>query len=218
MTGRRQRQCGWAAISGAVLAIVGDGLVLASSGSVPSDQMSYPLTPHEFQVGQVYFALTQLLITAGIVALVRSGAVWPSRTARAFGRLATLGIAMTVLGELALIPVADQPTNSAGASAATTFYGVAILLTDVGLIGFGLLAVRQGRWPRGWRLLPLLLGLFQLMVASPVALAFGFESLAGYTVIALSDLLIAAIGTALVRQSQPHAPATAAPVPAPRST
>lgn len=76
-----------------------------------------------------------------------------------------------------------------------------------------MLAVRQRRWPVGWRLLPLVLGLFQLLVTTPVALAVGFASSAAFVVIALSDLLVAGVGLALVRE-----PVAAEPLPAARSS
>ena len=171
-----QNRGGWAAIAGGLLAIAGDAVVLASSPSVANDRVSYPLTTHAFQAGQVFFALTQALVAVGIVALVRSEAVRPSRAASVFGWFAVVGIALTVPGELALIPVASANVDGAAASAASAVYGIAVLLTDIGLIGFGVLAARQRRWPAGWRLLPLVLGLFQLLVTTPVALAAGYGS------------------------------------------
>jgi hypothetical protein len=99
--------------------------------------------------------------------------------------------------------------DSGPASAATTFYGVAVLLAQVGLIGFGVLALRHRQWPAGWRLLPLVLGLFQLAVVTPVVLAAGFASIAAFVVIAIADLLTAGIGLALVRDPVTAQPATA---------
>jgi hypothetical protein len=212
-----QKRSGWAAIAGALLAIGGDAVVLASSPSVARDRVSYPLTTHAFQVGQLFFALTQALVAVGIVALVRSDAVRAGRAASVFGRLAIVGIVLTVPGELALIPVASANVDGAAASAVSTAYGIAVLLTDIGLIGFGVLAVRQRRWPAGWRLLPLLLGLFQLLVTTPVVLAAGFASTAAFVVIALCDLLVAAVGLALVREPRVPEPVAAEPLPAPRS-
>ena len=208
-----QKRCGSAAIAGALLAIAGDAVVLAATPAVADDRVSYPLTTHAFQLGQVFFAFTQALMAAGIVALVRSQAVRPSRSGRIFGGLATVGIVLTVPGELALIPVAGASINGASASAVSTVYGIAVLLTDVGLIGFGVLALRQRRWPAGWRLLPLALGLFQLLVTTPVALSAGFASTAAFTVIAIADLLTACIGLALIREPAAVESLAAAPSP-----
>ena len=65
----------------------------------------------------------------------------------------------------------------------------------------------------GWRLLPLLLGLFQLLVTTPVALAAGFGTTAAFVVIALCDLLVAAVGLALVREPRVPEPVTAGLLP-----
>ena len=195
-----QKRGGLAAIAGALLAIAGNAVVLAATPAVPENQVSYPLSAHAFQLGQVFFALTQALMAAGIVALVRSQAVRPSRTRRIFGWLAIAGVVLTVPGELALIPVAGSTADAASASAASTLYGVAVLLTDIGLIGFGVLALRQHRWPAAWRLLPVILGVFQLLVVTPVSLSAGFASTAAFAVITVADLLTAGIGVALIRE------------------
>jgi hypothetical protein len=194
-----QQRGGSAAITGALLAIVGNAVVLAASPAVPHDRVSYPLSTHTFQLGQVFFALTQALMAAGIVALARSSAVPPSRARRIFGWLAIIGMALTVPGELALIPVAGADIDGVSAAAASTVFGVAVLLTDIGLVGYGVLALRHRRWPAAFRLLPLTLGLFQLLVVTPVALAAGFATTAAFVVITIADLLTAGIGLALVR-------------------
>ena len=166
-----QKRAGQAAIAGAVLAIAGNALVHVAAPAVPDDRVSYPLSTPAFRLGQVFFALTQAMMAAGIVALVRSRAARPSSTSRVFGWLAIVGIVLTVPGELLLIPVAGSNVDSTSASAATTVYGVAVLLADAGLIGFGVLTLRHRQWPAAWRLLPLVLGLFQLLVVTPVALS-----------------------------------------------
>jgi hypothetical protein len=198
-----QKRGGQAAIAGALLAIAGNALLLAATPTVPHDQVSYPQSTRAFQVGQVFFALTQALMAAGVITLVRSRAVRPNRARRVFGWLAGAGIVLTVPGELLLIPVAGASVDSGPATAATTFYGLAVLLTDAGLIGFGILALRHRRWPAGRRLLPLTLGLFQLLVVTPVALSADFASIAAFVVIAVADLLTAGIGLALVRDPAP---------------
>jgi hypothetical protein len=205
-----QKRSGLAAITGTLLAIAGDAAVLAATPAVPHGQVSYPLSTHAFQLGQVFFALTQALMAVGIIALTRSRAVGPGRAGRIFDWLAIVGMVLTVPGELALIPVASSATDAAATSAATTFYGLAVLLADIGLIGFGILALWQRRWPSPWRYLPLTLGLFQLLVVTPVALSAGFASRAAFAVIAVADLLTASIGVALIRQPA----ADESPVPA----
>jgi hypothetical protein len=195
-----QRRAGAATIVGAVLAIAGNAVVLAVEPAAPEYQVSYPLSAHAFQLGQGFFALTQALMAAGIVVLARQQLIRRSLAGRVFGWLGMIGMVLTVPGELALIPVAGSDVDSASASAASTLFGVAVLVADVGLIGFGVLMLRQRRWPAAWRLLPLVLGLFQLLVVTPVALSAGFASMAAFVVITVADLLTAGLGVALVRE------------------
>jgi hypothetical protein len=194
-----QKRAGMATIAGALLAIAANAVVLSAGPAVPDHWVSYPLSTHAFQLGQVFFALTQLLMAVGVIALVRSQAVRPGSAGRVFGWLAIVGMSLTVPGELALIPVAGSDVDSASASAASTVFGVAVLLTDIGLIGFGVLMLRQRRWPASWRALPLTLGLFQLLIVTPVSFSAGFASTASFVVIAVADLLTAGLGVALVR-------------------
>jgi hypothetical protein len=168
-----QKRGGLAAIAGSLLAIAGNAVVLTAAPAVPQDRVSYPLSTHAFQLGQVFFAFTQALMAAGIVALARSQVVRRSRAGRVFGWLAIVGMALTVPGELVLIPVAGSSVDAAATAAASTVYGLGVLLADLGLIGYGVLAMRQRRWPAPWNLLPLLLGLFQLLIVTPVSLSAG---------------------------------------------
>lgn len=194
-----QTRGGWAAIAGAVLAIAGNAVVLTATPAVPEQWVSHPLPVAGFRAGQVFFAVTQALMAYGIVTLVRARIAGPGRAARLFGFSAVAGWILTVPGELALIPVAAADVNSAAASAASSVFGLGVLLGDAGLIGLGVLALRRRHRPMPSRLLPLALGLFQLLVVTPVAFSAGFASLAAFVVITLSDLLVAGLGLALIR-------------------
>ncbi|MBA2697666.1 MAG: hypothetical protein H0U61_02710 [Nocardioidaceae bacterium] len=190
---------GRSAIAGAALAIAGNAVVLAADPAVSDDRVSYPLSTHSFQLGQVFFALTQALMAWGILALVGSEIAGSGRAARVWSKLAVAGMLLTVLGELALIPVAGSDADAAATSAATTVFGLGVLLADVGLIGFGVLALRLRQWWLGWAALPLVLGLFQVLIVTPVSFAFGFASTESFLVIAVADLLVALIGLGLLR-------------------
>jgi hypothetical protein len=190
---------GIATITGALLAIAGNAVVLAAHPNAPAQDVSYPLSPHDFRLGQIFFAGTQALMTLGIVALARSGIAGPGRRARVGGRLAVAGFLLTIPGELVLALVADAATDSGRASAASSVFGIGVLLADLGLILFGISALRAAVWPRRWAALPLVLGIFQLIVVTPVALAAGFASVAAFLVITAQDLLVALLGWLLVR-------------------
>jgi hypothetical protein len=189
-----ERRAGLAAMAGAVMAIVGNGALLLVDPSVPKHQVSYPLLTGAYAAGQLWFALTQALMTVGIVTLVRSSLVAPGRGRSVFGILAGIGMAITVPGELILIAVSSDDVDSSAASAASTVFGVGMLLAVIGLIGYGVLALRQRRWAWPWPAWPITFALFQLLVVTPVSLALGFASLASFVVIALSDAWVALLG------------------------
>ncbi len=94
------RRCGLAAIAGAALAILGNAFLFVVNPAVPDDRLSYPLSPQAYVPMQLFFALTQALLAAGVVSLVYSDVVRRSRTARVLGRLAMVGMFLTVPGEL----------------------------------------------------------------------------------------------------------------------
>jgi hypothetical protein len=211
------RHAGIAAITGAALAIVGNAALFAVHPVVPSSKLSWPLSPHGYVFMQVFFALTQLLMAAGIFGLTRSDAVRPGRAARVLGALAVTGMALTVPGELVLIFVRNDNASAPAVSTLSSVFGLGVLLADAGLIGFGILALRQRQWSRGWAALPLVLGVFQLIVVTPVSLAAGFTSVASNVAIGVADVLTALIGVRLLQttgSAQPaQAPAAAAAMP-----
>src|SRR5260370_17810540 len=133
---------GIAAICGAVLAVAGNAVVLAAHPNAPSNVVSYPLSPHDFRLGQIFFGLTQVLMALGIVALARSGIAGHGRRAVIGAYLAVAGFVITVPGELVLALVANAGTDSGSANAASSVFGIGVLLADVGLILFGVSALR----------------------------------------------------------------------------
>jgi len=194
-----QARCGLAAITGAALAVIGNAALLAVDPAVPDDKLSWPLSPHAYVLMQLFFALTQALMAVGLVGLVRSDVVGPGRGARVFGGLTVTGIALTVPGELVLILARGDDADAGSVGALSSVFGLGVLLADIGLIGLGVLAVRQRRWPLAWAALPLVLGVFQLFVVTPVSISQGFTSVASFVAIGISDLLTALIGVALLR-------------------
>jgi hypothetical protein len=207
------RNAGIAAITGAALAIVGNAALFAVHPVVPSDKLSWPLSPHDYVFMQLFFALTQLLMAVGIFGLTRSDVVRPGRTARVLGALAVTGMSLTVPGELVLILVRSDNADASAVSTLSGVFGLGVLIADVGLIGLGVIALRQRRWSRGWAALPLALGAFQLFVVTPVSLAAGFTSVASNVTIGVADVLTALIGIRLLRAGSigATAPARIAP-------
>lgn len=193
-----RRYGGLAAIAGALLAIAGNTALLFVTPVVSEEYVSYPVTPAQFRWGQLFFALTQALMAYGVFALVRTDAARRTRAAKVFAALSVIGFAITVLGELVLIPVAGKTFDSAATNAASSVFGIGLLIADVGLIGYGIAALRTRHWPARWAALPLIFGAFQLLVVTPTIFATGFTSLTTYAAIAVADLLIAAVGLRLL--------------------
>src|SRR4051794_15924783 len=189
-----RRGAGFAAMAGAFMAIAGNAAVTLAHPSVPKAQTSYPLSAAVFSLGQVWFAMTQALMAVGILGLVRRSSAATGRRAATFGAVAVAGMIITVPGELALIAVAAKDVDSAATSAVSSVFGIGTLLADIGLIGFGLSALRQRRWMLPARVLPLTFGVFQLLIVTPVSLSLGFSSAASFVAIAVADLLMAGIG------------------------
>jgi hypothetical protein len=198
-----RRRCGLGAIAGAALAILGNAFLFIVNPAVPSDRLSYPLSPQAYVPMQLFFAVTQALLAAGVVGLVCSDVVRPSRAARIPGGLAVVGMFLTVPGELVLILVRRAAADANSVNTASTVFGLGALLADIGLIGIGVMALRQRRWPRPWAALPLALGIFQLLVVTPVSFAFGFASVASNVAIGIADVLTALIGVAVIRLASP---------------
>ena len=204
-----KRATGAAAITGAVLAIIGNAALFAVHPVVPKARLSWPLSPHAYVYMQLFFAVTQLLMAAGILGLACSDVVRPGRAARALGALAVTGMALTVPGELVLILVRHDDASATAVGTLSGVFGLGVLLADVGLIGLGILALRQRRWSRAWAALPLVLGVFQLVVVTPVSLAAGFTSVSSNVAIGLADALTALIGLRLLQASSTDEPSPA---------
>ncbi|TDW91015.1 hypothetical protein EV137_4848 [Kribbella pratensis] len=134
----------------------------------------------------------------GVFALVRSDAARRTRATKVFAALSVVGFAITVPGELVLILVADKTFDSAATDLASSVFGIGLLIADLGLIGYGVAALRIHHWPARWAALPLIFGAFQLLIVTPAIFVTGFTSFTTYVAIALADLLIAAIGVRLL--------------------
>lgn len=103
---------------------------------------------------QLFFALTQLLMAAGIFGLTRSDAVRPGRAARVLGAVAVTGMSLTVPGELVLILVRSDNAGASAVSTLSSVFGLGVLLADAGLIGLGALPCDSGAGPAAGRRCP----------------------------------------------------------------
>lgn len=194
-----QRGLGMAAIVGAGLAIAGNAALFVVHPVVPKDRLSWPLSAHAYVFMQIFFAATQWLLALGILGLIRSDVVSVGGRVRSLGLLAVVGMSLTVPGELVLIAVRNDAASASAVNQLSGVFGLGVLLADVGLIGFGFLALRERHWPRVWAASPLALGAFQLLVVTPVSFSAGFTSVASNVTIGIADALTALIGLRVMR-------------------
>jgi hypothetical protein len=188
-----RRYGGYAAIAGAVLAIAGNTALLFVTPAVAEDYLSYPVTAGTFRWMQVFFAVTQALMAYGVYTLVRPAT---ERRTRVFSILATCGFALTVPGELVLIPLARNQFDDPAVNAASAVFGLGLLLADLGLIAYGATTLR--RLPAPLPALALGFGAFQLLVVTPMIFTTGFTSIPTYAAITVANLLMTTIGLRLL--------------------
>jgi hypothetical protein len=196
------RRAGRAGTAGALLAIAGNAAVLAADPAAPAGIVSYPLSPGAFAWGQLFFAATQALIALTVGVLAARCAQDTGRAGHVAAIVAIVGYALTVPGELVLALVASQPTDSAEASAASSVFGLGLLVGSLALVVVGIVAARAGS-QRGLGALAATLGAVQILVVTPVVLSQGFGGLPAFAIITLADLLVAAIGVRLTLTLRP---------------
>ena len=174
------RRAGTACAAGAAVLAVG-GLatqVVAASTDVSDQAWSYPWSSGTSMAISVLWAAAQALLVVGVLAVRRSGAAGTTRAASLGLTLAAVGTALIVVGHLASLPVADQAVDDTGPLLVGGVFGLASVLSAVGLLMAGSAAVRARRWA-GWRrfavlatglAMVVLIGL-QLTPALPTAVA-----------------------------------------------
>ena len=164
----------WALIAGALLQLV-LGIPLAAF------QAQSPLPPPIAALN----ALNHLLLIAGVLGLLWSGAAGQGLLGRGGLVLALLGLAVLTLAEL--VATVDM-------GVAEGLYGSASLAIAVGLTSSGAAVLRAGRWT-GWHRFTLLAcGLFVPLVLLP---AFALPGLASHYAIGLWGVCWLLLGLAL---------------------
>jgi hypothetical protein len=185
--------------SGALL-VVGAGLTAAVAAGVQalvipttdvSDKAwSYPWSPGTLVPVSLGYAVLHLVVLAGLRGFIRSGVTGSGRAARTGGSLLLAGTALLAVGELASIPVRNDKMDTTSAGAVGAVFGIAILLSVIGL--FVVSGTTARAW-QGWRRwTPLAAGI----ATSPLLVLSTTHYLA--TGVALYGVGLAVIGLALV--------------------
>ena len=143
--------CFWAGLLGAA-----SGVFLAVvPPAVTADRFSYPLTPAAFALIQVWFVVQHLGLIAGVEGLRRSGALG---TARSGVVLAFAGLGLLTLMEVLAIGAAGSTYPGPGTALLDAGYGIASVVSGLGLFAGGVAVLRSRSWGSWHRWLPLMLG------------------------------------------------------------
>jgi hypothetical protein len=138
--------------------------LVVPSTTVSDDLWSYPWSSDALVPVSLLWALAHLLTLAGLVGFRRSGLAGQRRTARAGLALAVAGAALLVACELASLPFRDQQLDATGPAIVGGLFGIATLLSAIGLLMAGKATLQAGLWD-GWRrFTPLITGVWSLIL------------------------------------------------------
>lgn len=144
------KTAGLLCLVGAVIGAIGGLVTGFIPPAVSSDWYSYPYTPSGFLVAEFAFTLNHVLLFVGVLGLARSGAAGSGLLGRAGVWLSLVGLAAFTLCEVRAMTLATSLYPGPGTGFLDTSYGVASILTGVGLMLAGIAVVRTKEWS-GWR-------------------------------------------------------------------
>jgi hypothetical protein len=180
---------------GGAITAIGAIVTARVHASVPSTQESYPWTPSAAQLLQIIWTVCSALVLVGVIALARSGLAGDSRLARIGVRTTVAAMALLVPAQASFIFVAHEATSSTASSVLAAIATIVAVISGVGFSLTGIATLHAGRWRGPGRYLPLVCGLFVLVVLLPVVAAdpdVFFWPIAGW------NICLAAFGLALV--------------------
>lgn len=183
----------------ALLGAASGAALIAWPPEVTPAMFSYPLGDASHLVFQAFFAVQQVGLLLGLLALTRLVSPGSTRPTR-YG-LVTAGVGMVLLVvmevvELVVVAAIEVRTDSGAAAVIGTFFGVASVLIGAGLVVAGAGLARRRAFP-GWaRWIVLACGVWVFVPMTP---ALGGPMVVGRLVIAGWMLLFAALGVALTR-------------------
>ena len=188
------------ACSAGALITTGGGVasqIARASTSVSDEAWSYPWSADTFVALTLLWTISHALIFIGLLGLRRSGLAGPTRAAAVGLSIALTGTALLVVAELASVPFRDATLDDTGPAIVGAIFGIATLLSAVGLILAGRATMQSGLWS-GWRrLTPLVTGIWTLLL---VGLVFTSVMAAG---IAIYGVCFLALGIALYTSPAP---------------
>jgi hypothetical protein len=201
------RTAGTVCVIGAIAGALGGVVLAVWPPRVGAERFSYPFDVAGHLAVEAVFALNHLALAVGVIAVAATGAAGRSWLARSSLLLTVAALVVLSGAEVRAMTLAAATYPSSDIDVLDAVYGTASLAIGLGLVLFGAVVARAGRWP-GWRRwIVLATGLaVPLLVVPGIMLGF----VAGRVVLVIWMLMFAALGLAV--QVEADRPAT---VPAP---
>ncbi|SNT53356.1 hypothetical protein SAMN05216276_105631 [Streptosporangium subroseum] len=189
------RLCLLGAVIGVLVALVG----LLISPAVAVDRYSYPHTPGAFVVSESLLIVNHLLLLAGVLGLIRSGAAGGG-LGRAGSWTAMVGLVALTLCEAGAIALADSAYPTPQSDTLDAGYGISSIVIGIGFVLAGIATVKTRRWT-GWAMYtPLACGLAVFLLVLPGVFLSGDDTFTvGRLTLTAWMLTFAALGLALGR-------------------
>jgi hypothetical protein len=153
---------------GGIIATLGAAVTALLPSAVPLTDASSPYTLVVYRYTQILWAISYALIVVGIVGVARTGAVGSSWLGKIGLWLAILGKGALTVGNASFAFFATATMTDAPIVFLDSLMGIASLVTALGLVLAGIVVLRVGQWQAWHRFIPLLCGLFVLVVLLPV--------------------------------------------------
>jgi len=193
------RRPGLWCLAGGLLGMVQAAALLAWPHQVSATRFSYPMTGGWFIAAQLSFTIQHLMLLVGVLALSRVASVRTSRTARLAWAAAAIGIGLLSVVELIAIWTYDVAAHSSRGDLVNGLYAVPVLLTGVGFIVAGAVAVRSRATWIGATWMPWVVLALGGYVFVPLSSAINASFVAGRLGIGGWMMLFAVLGYGMVR-------------------
>lgn len=178
-------------------AVQGDGAIITAvyrnASPISDEQLSYPWDGATAITTSLIWGVTQVLIVVGLMAFARSGAA-PTAVGRFGVRLAVAGAGLYVVAHALSLVAYDAALDDPISVAVLSCFGVGTVLTAIGLIMAGVVALRSGVWS-GWRRrAPLVLGVW-MVAMMPLQFTPALPAAVG-----IYALAVMALGLAMIQE------------------
>lgn len=187
------RRAAVALVAGALITAIGGavGQIVRSSTSVSDDLWRYPWSSDVFLPVTLLWAVAHVLVAVGLLGLRRSGVAGDSGAARNGIAIAIAGTALLLVGEIASLPIADDPVDATAPAIVGAVFGLGTLLSAIGLLLTGKATIAARRWQDWRRFTPIVAGAWTLVLVG-IAFTKGLQ-----TGVAIYGLCLLALGIAL---------------------